>query len=89
PGNLNVRFPGLDADLVLAAVRPRLAAATGSACTSGTPEPSHVLRAMGLNGCEAGESIRLSLGRFTTLEDVDEAAIALIQATEDVRRGLA
>ena len=87
PGNLNVRVPGVDAELLLAAARPMLAAATGSACTSGTTEPSHVLTAMGLSASEAVESVRLSLGRFTRKEDVDAAASAFIGAAEEVRNG--
>lgn len=85
PGNLNIRIPGIDAELLLAAARPRLAAATGSACTSGLTEPSHVLTAMGLSASEASESIRLSLGRFTDEADVQEAASALIRAVEEIR----
>jgi cysteine desulfurase len=56
-----------------------LAASTGSACTSGIPEPSHVLRAIGLTREDAAESIRFSLGRGTTDTDVEEA-IRLIDA---------
>lgn len=85
PGNLNIRVPGIEAELLLAAARPKLAAATGSACTSGTIEPSHVLTAMGLSSAEAIESIRLSLGRLTREKDVDAAASALAAAAEEVR----
>ena len=74
PGNANLRFPGFDAHDILASLQPRLAASTGSACTSGIPEPSHVLRALGLSGDEADSSIRFSFGRFTTDEEVEEAA---------------
>lgn len=74
PGNLNLRFPGVDAFLLLNDLQPSLAASTGSACTSGIPEPSHVLRAMGKTAEEADESIRLSLGRFTKHSDVEAAA---------------
>jgi len=88
PGNLSIRVPGIDADLLLAAARPGLAAATGSACTSGVPEPSHVLRAMGLSGEAAGESIRLSIGRFTTAQEVRHAAELLAGAAKQVREGL-
>lgn len=83
PGNLNIRVPGIEAELLLAAARPRLAAATGSACTSGIPEPSHVLTAMGLSATEAMESVRLSLGRFTDEGDVDAAVSALAAAAEE------
>lgn len=85
PGNLNIRVPGIEAELLLAAARPKLAAATGSACTSGTTEPSHVLIAMGLSGAQAAESVRLSLGRLTRDEDVDAAASALAAAAKEVR----
>lgn len=85
PGNLNIRVPGLEAELLLAAARPKLAASTGSACTSGTTEPSHVLTAMGLSGDEASESIRLSLGRFTDEEQADVAASALADAAAELR----
>jgi cysteine desulfurase len=72
-GSLNVRFPGVDAELLLQALQPNVAASTGSACTSGQPEPSHVLRAIGLSAPEAASSIRFSIGRFTTREEIDRA----------------
>jgi cysteine desulfurase len=73
PGNANVQFKGFDASDLLGALQPRLAASTGSACTTGSPEPSHVLRAIGLSDKEAETSIRFSLGRFTSDADVEEA----------------
>ena len=80
PGNANIRFVGFEAHDILSALQPRLAASTGSACTSGVPEPSHVLRAIGLDREEAESSVRFSLGFDTTDEDVDEA-VGLIQET--------
>jgi cysteine desulfurase len=85
PGNLNVRVPGVEAELILAAARPMLAASRGSACTSGSTEPSHVLTAMGLSAAEALESVRLSIGRFTHEEDIDTAASAFVAAAKQVR----
>ena len=79
PGNTNIRFTGFSAHDILGALQPHLAASTGSACTSGTPEPSHVLRAIGLSGDEAESSIRFSLGFDTSDEDV-EAVVGLIEA---------
>ena len=76
PGNTNIRFTGFSAHDILGALQPHLAASTGSACTSGTPEPSHVLKAIGLSGDEAESSIRFSLGFDTSDEDV-EAAVEL------------
>ena len=73
PGNANMRFDGFDARDILSTLQPRLAASTGSACTSGIPEPSHVLRAIGLSGIEAEASIRFSIGPSTTDTDLEEA----------------
>ena len=71
PGNANLRFRGFAAEDILGSVQPQLAASTGAACASGIPEPSHVLRAMGLSNAEASSSIRFSFGRFTTNNEVD------------------
>lgn len=70
PGNSNIQFVGRDGRHVLAMLQPRVAASSGSACASGTLEPSHVLRAIGLSAEEADASVRFSLGRFTTEDDV-------------------
>ena len=80
PGNANICFEGFVAHDILSTLQPRLAASTGSACTSGIPEPSHVLRAIGLNSDQAESSIRFSLGFGTSDEDVEEA-VGLINDT--------
>lgn len=72
PGNSSLTFPGVDAEALIANV-PELALSTGSACTSGALEPSHVLLAIGLSREAAYRTIRIGLGRFTTQADVDEA----------------
>lgn len=77
PGNANICFHGFSAHDILSALQPALAASTGSACTSGIPAPSHVLRAIGLSGEDAEASIRFSFGVTTRMEDID-TAIALI-----------
>lgn len=77
PGNANLVFPGYDAEDILALLQPALAASTGSACTSGIPEPSHVLKGIGLAHDEAIASLRFCLGRFSTSGEVD-AAIQMI-----------
>ena len=74
PGNANVRFDGFAAQDILGALQPRVAASTGAACASGIPEPSHVLRALGLSATQAESSIRFSFGRFTIDGEIDEAA---------------
>ena len=80
PGNANLRFDGLVAQDILGSLQPHLAASTGAACTSGIPEPSHVLSALGLNTVEAESSIRFSFGRFTKDEEIGEAASLVARA---------
>ena len=74
PGNANICFNGFQAEDILGVLQPRLAASTGAACASGIPEPSHVLRAIGLTTAKSDASIRFSFGRFTSFEDIEDAA---------------
>ncbi|MFJ5272765.1 hypothetical protein [Streptomyces sp. NPDC088358] len=85
PGTLNVSIDGTTGHELLAAV-PRLAASTGSACHSGTGTPSPVLRAMGLDDARALAAVRLSLGRWTTPSDVDQAVELLVDAVRSLAR---
>lgn len=78
-GNANIQFEGVNGHDLLGALQPHLAASTGSACTSGVPEPSHVLRAIGLSATQADSCIRFSFGRETSAQDVTDA-IELIDA---------
>jgi cysteine desulfurase len=78
-GNLNIGFPGLRADDLMMDVRD-VAVSAGSACTSASPEPSHVLRGIGRSAEEAASSIRFGLGRFTTAEEVETAADRFVAA---------
>ena len=70
PGILNVGFPGLDGETILLALND-IAVSTGSACTSATVEPSYVLRALKVPDEIAHASIRFSIGRYTTMSDID------------------
>jgi len=79
PNTLNVGVPGVSGAALLAEA-PGVAASTGSACHAGRAEPSGTLLAMGLSPEEALTAVRLSLGRFTTQEDVWRAADALAAA---------
>jgi cysteine desulfurase len=83
PGCANICFLGSQAEDLLLAVQPSLAASTGSACTSGIPEPSHVLGAMGLSLEDSAASVRFSVGRFTTKEDLDAAVQLLCNSVLD------
>ncbi len=69
PNISNLSFAGLKADSIITKV-PTIAVSTGSACTSAIPEPSHVLLAMGLTQEQAYSSIRFSLGKYTTEEEI-------------------
>ena len=79
PGTLNLSFSGADADAVMAGA-PRVAVATGSACSTGHPGPSHVLTAMGVDEEQAACSLRFGLSRFTTAEEVT-TAVSLVAAS--------
>lgn len=72
PNTLSIAFPGLKASDILAKV-PMVAAATGSACTSAHPEPSHVLLAMGCSPEMARSTLRFSVGRMTTEAEIERA----------------
>lgn len=80
PGNANVRFKYHKAQDILGILQPYLAASTGAACTSGISEPSHVLRAIGLNANQAESSIRFSFGRYTSEKDVYDASAMVLKA---------
>src|SRR5580698_5451779 len=82
PGNLNLSFAWVDGEALMMAMKT-LAVSSGSACTSANPEPSHVLRALGLDDDLVRASLRFGLGRFNTAEEV-EFAIATV--AESVRR---
>ncbi len=79
PGNLNLAFPGMRAETLLAAL-PDLCLSTGSACSSAAVEPSYVLRAMGIPPDIAAGSLRIGIGRFTSAAEIDTAAAMLIAA---------
>ena len=81
PGNLNICFNGVDADWIILHT-PEIAISTGSACTTETIEPSHVLRAMGLADEVSNSSVRISFGRFTTEKEMNEAALLLAKSVK-------
>lgn len=84
PGNLNVSFNFVEGESLIMSLND-LAVSSGSACTSASLEPSYVLRALGLNDEMAHSSLRFSIGRFTTEENVDFAIIKIRAAVEKLR----
>lgn len=78
-GNLNITFPGVTAQALLAAV-PELCLSTGSACSSAEVAPSYVLTAMGLDAAESAATLRVGLGRFTSPAEAQAAARLLCDA---------
>jgi cysteine desulfurase len=81
-GNLNLAFPGLDAEHLIRQVSDKVAISTGSACASVGIEPSHVLLAIGIGKLAASGSVRIGFGRFTTVREIDVAANALATAVQ-------
>lgn len=82
PMNLNISFGYVEGEALLMSLRD-VALSTGSACTTSSPQPSHVLRALGLGEAAARSSIRFGLGRFTTAEEVEWVGRNVV---EQVRR---
>lgn len=81
-GNLNIRKDGLDVARLMSTVR-NVAFSAGSACASGSGRPSHVLTALGLDSRQVKSSIRLGFGRYTTVEEITEAAKSINSAAEE------
>ena len=86
PNTTNLRFDNVDAEALLIALDMQgIAASFGAACQSGATEPSHVLLAMGLTPAEARSSLRLSLSRLTTPEEIDRALTIIPAAVSRLR----
>ena len=86
PNTTNILFPGVDGEALLIALDLKgISCSTGSACSSGAVEPSHVLTAIGLSTEEARSSLRFSLGRHTTREEIDFALLVIPETVERLR----
>ena len=86
PGNAHLSFPGCEGDSLLMLLDHQgVECSTGSACSAGVPQPSHVLLAMGRDEAAARSSLRFSLGRTSSRSDVDAAVAALGPAVERAR----
>jgi cysteine desulfurase len=84
PNTVNLRFSGVAGEALMLAMKS-VAVSSGSACSAADPEPSHVLKAIGLSDDEARSSLRFSLGRFTTEEEVRNAAAIVIETVKSLR----
>jgi cysteine desulfurase len=84
PGNLDLTFGDVDGEALLLSMG-NLAVSSGAACSSTDPEPSHVLRALGLSEDAARSSLRFGLGRFNTEADVDQAIERVVKAVTALR----
>jgi cysteine desulfurase len=86
PNTVQVLLPGMEGETLLMGLdRAGIAASSGSACSSGKREPSHVLRAMGVPEAEALSAVRLSLGADSTEAEVDQAVAALREQAEQLQ----
>jgi cysteine desulfurase len=86
PGNAHLGFPGCEGDSLLMLLDARgIECSTGSACSAGVPQPSHVLLAMGCDDEQARHSLRLTLGHTSTREDVDALVEAIGPVVERAR----
>lgn len=86
PHIVNISFDGVGADALLIALRDSIAISSGSACNSGAIEPSHVLRAMGIEGERLYGAVRVSFGRYTTATDIEQAGQAICEAVIRLRK---
>lgn len=84
PGNINVSFSCIEGESMIGAIK-NLAVSSGSACTSASLEPSYVLRALGVDEELAHTSIRFSIGRFTTEEEIDYAINTVKNSVQKLR----
>jgi cysteine desulfurase len=87
PANAHFSFPGCEGDALLLLLDAQgIACSTGSACSAGVAQPSHVLLAMGADDGRARSSLRFTLGHPSTMADVEALAAALPAAVERARR---
>lgn len=86
PGNLNVSVAGVDGTALILGLQPVIAVSSGSACSSQSTEPSHVITALGRGKSLAKASIRFGIGRFTTSEEMDQAIEHTIRTIESLRK---
>lgn len=86
PNTLSIALPGIDAHQLLADLADSVAASAGAACHADSVAVSHVLAAMGVDRATALSTVRFSVGRFTTLDDVDRAVARVVNKDPEMRR---
>jgi cysteine desulfurase len=87
PGNLNITIDGIEGEALLMALDLEgIAVSSGSACASGSTKPSHVLTAIGLDERQAHSSLRITLGKDNTIEDIHYTARVMIDAINRLRK---
>ena len=86
PGNLNVSVEGIDGQALLLGLQQKLAVSSGSACTSASMAPSHVLTALGHDKALASASIRFGIGRFNTPKEINQAAQCFYETVNRLRQ---
>ena len=86
PNNLNISVAGVDGTALILGLQPVIAVSSGSACSSQSVAPSHVITALGRSKTLANASIRFGMGRFTTTEDIDRAVDHTITTIQSLRK---
>jgi len=84
PGNLNISFPGLKQQPLIQRLR-KIAVSSGSACTTSSPEPSHVLSALGISNRLINSTIRIGIGKFNTINDIKDAANYILKVVNRLK----
>lgn len=85
-GNLNISVDGVDGQALLLGLQPFVAVSSGSACTSAKIAPSHVLQALGRSPELAYASLRFGIGRFNTIEQIDQVAAGIVETIRSLRQ---
>ena len=87
PGNISVSFDFIEADNILQELDKRgIYVSTGSACTTGSLESSHVLKAIGLSDTIAHSTIRISIGKYNNKEEIDYTIKCLVEIVNNLRK---
>jgi cysteine desulfurase len=86
PGNVNLLVPGVEGEALMIALKDDIAISSGSACTSASVEPSHVLKALGMKEADIFSSIRVGIGRMTTEDEITYAVKRMSQEIVRLRQ---